>query len=246
VGAETYDPARAAAASAAGKETWIYAGWRPATGTMLTDTEAVSLRTLGWIAAMAGTRRWFLWETTAWYDGHAGGRGPFDPFVTAETYHNRDGDALMGDGVLLYPGRQLDHFAEHSVGLVGVLPSIRLKNLRRGVEDAGYLQLARGASSVEASAIARRLFPRILAEAPVGGPPAWPERGAPFFKARRELADFVAQGAVGADPGPPPGVGARPVSAGFAAWGPRGMPLHYLAAPLVLVLAFALRHRRRA
>jgi hypothetical protein len=211
---------------------------------MLTATEAESQRTRGWNPAKAGARRWFLWETTAWYDGHTGGHGPFDPFVTAETYHNRDGDALMGDGVLLYPGRQLDHFREHSLGLVGVVPSIRLKNLRRGIEDAGYLQLARSANREEASAIARKLFPRILAEAPPGGPPAWPERGAPFFKARRALADFVTDG--GADPGPPPGVGARRASAGFTTWGPRGVPLHLLAAPAVLVLALALRHRRRA
>jgi hypothetical protein len=157
---------------------------------------------------MTGTRRWFLWETTAWDDGHPGGRGPFDPFVTAETYHNRDGDALMGDGVLLYPGRQRGRFSEHSLGWTGVLPSIRLKNLRRGVEDAGYLELARGAHPGEASAIARGLLPRVLGEARPGQPPSWSEHGAPFFEARLDLARFVADG--GADPGPPPGVGARP------------------------------------
>ena len=55
----------------------------------MTDVEAVSLRTVGWIAAMAGTRRWFIWSTTAWYDRHPSGHGPFDTFVTAETYHNK-------------------------------------------------------------------------------------------------------------------------------------------------------------
>ncbi|HVU50949.1 MAG TPA: glycoside hydrolase domain-containing protein, partial [Polyangia bacterium] len=141
VGAEAYDARAAAAARAAGKDPWIYGGRRPAAGTLMTDVEAVSLRTLGWIAAMAGTRRWFIWATTAWYDRHPSGHGPFDPFVTAETYHNQDGDALMGDGVLLYPGRQRDRLTNHSLGFPGVLPSIRLKNLRRGVEDAGYLSL---------------------------------------------------------------------------------------------------------
>ena len=193
---------RALAARGAGKETWIYAGYRPATGTVLTDTEAVSLRTLGWIASMAGTRRWFIWETTAWYDKNHGGRGAFDPFVTAETFHNRDGDVLMGDGVLLYPGRQIDRFTEHSVDLSGVLPSIRLKNLRRGIEDAGYLSLARGAHRDEASAIARALLPRILAEATPGAPPAWSDRGAPFFEARRAHARYVTDG--GVDPGRAP------------------------------------------
>ena len=45
--------------------------------------------------------------------------------------------------MLVYPGRQIDGFAAHSVGMDGVIASIRLKNLRRGIQDAGYLQLAR-------------------------------------------------------------------------------------------------------
>jgi hypothetical protein len=89
-----------------------------------------------------------------------------------------------------------------------LLPSIRLKNLRRGIEDAGYLQLARASHREEASAIARALLPRILAEAVPGEPPAWSEHGAAFFAARRALARFVADG--GVDPGPPAGVGVRP------------------------------------
>jgi hypothetical protein len=254
VGAFAYDPAAALAARSAGKETWIYSGYRPSTGTVLTDTEAVSLRTVGWIAAMTGARRWFIWETTAWYDGHPGGRGPFDPFVTPETYHNRDGDALMGDGVLLYPGRQIDRFTEHSVGLPGVLPSIRLKNLRRGIEDAGYLQLARAARRDEASAIARALLPRVLAEAVPGEPPAWSERGAAFFEARRALARFVAEGkGVGVDPGPPPGVGVRPPHAPklVLGWHGGGRPrLRFLlgvpGALLVSATVLARTRRRRA
>ena len=246
VGAVAYDP-RVAAARAVGKDPWIYGGSRPWEGTMLTDVEAVSLRTFGWIAAMAGTKRWFIWDTTAWYDGNPGGHGPFDPFVSAETYHNRDGDALMGDGVLLYPGRQRDLFTEHSVGLTGVLPSIRLKNLRRGIEDAGYLALARGAHRAEAEAVARALLPRILAEASPGQPPSWPERGAAFFEARRALARFVTDG--GVDPGPtPPGMGARPPGAHFERR-PRVVRLRYLVgAPLALlvtVTALATRRRRR-
>jgi hypothetical protein len=111
----------------------------------------------------------------------------------------------MGDGVLVYPGKQLDLFREHSLGFDGVLPSIRLKNLRRGIEDAGYLQLARAADPAAAGAIARKLFPRILAEARPGAPPSWPADGRPFLEARRALSQLIA---FGADPGPAPGVGA--------------------------------------
>jgi hypothetical protein len=205
-----YDTARAAAARAVGKEVWIYNGYRPATGSLLTDTPATDLRTFGWIAGSAGIPRWFIWNTDAWSDGNRGGHGPFDPFVTAATGHNDDeGSTLMGDGLLVYPGRQLGRFADHSLGLVGVVPSIRLKNLRRGIEDAGYLQLARAAAREEAEAIARVLLPRVLAEARVDAPPAWSDQGAQFFRARQALARLIAPGA---DPGPgrPFGGGPRP------------------------------------
>jgi hypothetical protein len=192
---------------AANGRTWIYNGFRPATGALHTDAPATDLRTFGWIAAMAGIPRWFIWETTFWYDSNRGGHGPYDPFVTAETFHNQDGEAGMGDGVLVYPGRQLDLFREHSLGFEGVLPSIRLKNLRRGIEDAGYLQLARAADPAAANAVARKLFPRILAEARRGEPPAWPADSRAFLEARRALSQLIA---FGADPGPAGGVGASP------------------------------------
>jgi hypothetical protein len=244
IGAEAYDARLAATARDAGKDPWIYGGARPAAGTILTDVEAVSLRTLGWIEAMAGPRRWFIWATTAWYDRHPSGHGPFDPFVTAETYHNKDGDALMGDGVLLYPGRQRDRFVEHSLGFSGVLPSIRLKNLRRGVEDAGYLSLARASHRPEAEAVARALLPRILAEAPRGRPPSWPERGAPFFEARRALSRLVSGG--GVDPGPSTLMGAGPEGGRADRAGAARLRLRTLAGvPAVALAAAALARRWR-
>jgi Domain of unknown function (DUF4091) len=203
-----YDTARAAAARGAGKEVWIYNGYRPATGSLLTDTAAIDLRTLGWIGAAADISRWFIWNTDAWSDGNRGGHGPFDPFVSAATGHNDDeGSTLMGDGLLVYPGRQLGRFAEHSLGLSGAVPSIRLKNLRRGIEDAGYFLLARAAARDEAEAIARALLPRLLAEARIEDPPSWGDDGAGFFRARQALARLIAPGA---DPGPGHTFGAGP------------------------------------
>jgi hypothetical protein len=203
-----YDSARAAAARAIGKEVWIYNGYRPATGSLLTDTPATDLRTFGWIAAAADISRWFIWNTDAWSDRNRGGHGPFDPFVTAASGHNdAEGSTLMGDGLLVYPGRQLGQFGEHSLGVAGVLPSIRLKNLRRGIEDAGYLQLARAAAREEAETIARALLPRMLAEARIDDPPGWTDDGAGFFRAREALARLIAPGA---DPGPGRSFGGGP------------------------------------
>lgn len=192
VSAGLYDPARA---RVAGRPVWIYNGYRPATGSLLTDTEAISMRTFGWIATMAAIPRWFIWETTAWNDANPGGHGPFDPFTSAATFHKDEEDmVLMGDGVLVYPGRQIGHFTGHSLGFDGVVPTIRLKNLRRGVQDAGYFQLARVSASGEAEAIARKLLPRILAEARFGDPQSWSEHGQPFFEARRQLALLIKRG----------------------------------------------------
>lgn len=206
--AGAYDPARV---RASGKTVWIYNGYRPATGSLLTDTEAVSMRTFGWIAAMAAIPRWFIWDSCNWYDSNRGGHGPFDPFTSAATGHNdEDGKVLMGDGLLVYPGRQADHFTEHSLEFDGVVPSIRLKNLRRGVQDAGYYQLARASARTEAEAIARRLFPRILAEARFGDPPSWPEHGQAFFEARRQLALLIKEGGAVVGPWTIMGNGPRP------------------------------------
>jgi hypothetical protein len=188
------DPARVARARAAGKEVWIYNGRRPQSGAFLTDVEAVSPRVNGWLAAMYGIPRWFYWESVFWYDGNAGGKGPYDPFATAETFHNRAGESAMGDGVLLYPGKQVDRFVEHSIGMDGVIASIRLKNWRRGLQDAGYLQLARAADPRRAAAIAAKLIPRALDAARAGDAPSWSERGLPFFEARKALAALIPRG----------------------------------------------------
>lgn len=216
---------------------WIYNGQRPATGTMLTDTEAVSMRTYGWIAAMAQIPRWFIWESTFWYDQNNGGRGPYDPFVSAETFHNKDGEASMGDGVLLYPGRQIDKFVEHSIGIDGVVPSIRLKNLRRGVQDAGYFELASESNRAGADKVARGLLPKILAEVRDGNMPSWPERGKPFREARLELGRLVG---TGHDPGPRSVAGAG----GPRQHGPR-IRLRYIAALFILIVGVIGYVRRR-
>jgi len=193
--AAAFYASQAAAARAKGKDVWIYNGYRPASGTFLTDAEATATRVNGWIAAVTDVGRWFYWETAFWYDGNRGGHGPYDPFVTSETFHNNDGDECQGDGVLVYPGQQVDMFTSHSLGLAGVLASIRLKNLRRGIEDAGYYQLAHAASPAQAETIARGLLGDVLADAQDGDKVSYPEAGKPYFDARKALADLIPSGA---------------------------------------------------
>lgn len=211
-----YDPARVEAARQKGKRPWIYNGSLPQTGAFLTDTAAVTLRAQGWIAAMAGIDRWFYWETTFWYDDNRGGHGAYDPFVTAETFHNGDGDYDDGDGVLLYPGKQVDVFTQDSVGLVGVIASIRLKELRRGIEDAGYYQMAHAADGAKAEAIAKGLLPKILSDGVNGQQPSWTTTGKPWFLARKALLALVPQQRPSGDDGGIEGGGAASGTSGSA------------------------------
>jgi len=191
--ASAYRPSLAAAGRAAGKRTWIYNGVLPATGSFLTDSWPISLRANAWIQAQFDIERWFYWESTFWHDGNRGGRGPYDPLATAETFHNDDGDHCNGDGVLVYPGRQVEG-DWRDLGYVGTIPSMRLKQWRRGISDAGDLGLARKVDRAAADAVARQLVGHrcggmsgthtattepAVAQICGGGPPAPPSPSSP-------------------------------------------------------------------
>jgi hypothetical protein len=247
-----YAPARARLAQERGKKVWVYNGRRPYAGAMVLDVPATDLRANAWIAARYDVERWFYWEATYWRDQGRGGEGGwdgFDPFVIAETFHNAEGDHANGDGVLVYPGRQIAR------GMVDfdqsqVFPSVRLKNLRRGVEDAGYVALARGADAERANEVVRRVVPRALAGA--GPHVAWPERGLPWLVARKELAEIVAKrpispgaagvgaGHEGSDRAAPRGGCAR----GCAVGRPDAQPVGPLAMVAFLIGAAVVQRRR--
>jgi len=189
--ASSYDPSLVSAA--AGKRVWIYNGELPQTGAFLTDVWHASLRANAWIQQKHGIERWFYWESVFWNDGNRGGKGPYDPLLTAETFHNADGDHCNGDGVLVYPGTQVNP-GYRSLGFEGVLPSIRLKQWRRGISDAGYVQLAKKVDAKKTEAIVNRMVPRALREAPDGPNPPWPTAGEPWTRARRELFELIVGG----------------------------------------------------
>jgi Domain of unknown function (DUF4091) len=196
-----WDPGRVRAAREQGKEVWVYGGVLPRTGTFLLDAEAVSPRVNGWLQAMYGIPRWMLTDVARW--GRDGGQTPIDPFEDPETGDPSYGSVANGGDMLVYPGTQLDPLQEHSLGIDGVVASIRLKNWRRGIEDAGYLQMAREHDRAKADAVARWLIPAAFGEAPSGERAAWSEHGRPFFQARQALL-AIALGHTPADLGPAP------------------------------------------
>ncbi len=208
VSAQGYNIATARQATSNGKRVWIYNGKQPHAGAFMTDVEAVAPRVNGWIAGRYKIPRWFYWESTFWCDCNPGGWGLYDPFARAETFHNNYNEWCAGDGVLLYPGKQVNTGSGHSIGMNGVIASIRLKNWRRGIEDAGYLQLARAVNASAADAIADELLGKTLNNASEGSKPAWPLDGQRFHAARKKLLALLAGAAP--DPAEPPGSGTIP------------------------------------
>ena len=127
---------------------------------MILDTDGVALRTWGWIAYRYGIELWYAWEGLYFSDRYNGGAptAVFEQAITFDERRKGGEDFGNGDGVLAYPGP---------------LPSLRLKALRRGLQDRLLLlELERCGGGKEARAIAEKLVPRALGEAEVT--PSWP------------------------------------------------------------------------
>jgi Domain of unknown function (DUF4091) len=193
--ADRWDPDLAAAAKTKAKKVWAYNGQRPYAGPMMLDVPAVDLRANAWIAARYEVERWYYWESIFWLDANKGGKGGaegHDPFRVAETFHNKSGDYANGDGILLYPGTQRSQDARRigagmkDLGKPVLLPSVRLKNLRRGAQDLGWVRIARQQDPDGTEIVVRSMIPRAL-HGMKDEQPTWPDRGASWLAARRRL-----------------------------------------------------------
>ena len=190
--AAAYSPAHAERGRLAGKHVWIYNGSLPETGSFLTDAPTLSLTANGWIQAMYGIERWFYWESTFWSDDNRGGNGVYDPYTTAETFHNNDGDHCNGDGLLVYPGRQLQ-FPSHDLATAATIPSIRLKQWRRGIQDAGYIELARRSDPTATNRILEGIVGGALDSAHGNSQTPWRDDAEALRQARKALFDIIAK-----------------------------------------------------
>jgi hypothetical protein len=141
---------------ARGERFWTYNGKLPGAGSMVLDGAGAGLRTWGWIAERYDIELWYAWEGLYFTDRYNRG-GPTDVMVDPLTFDERSlGDGARsdfgnGDGLLAYPGP---------------LPSLRLKTLRRGLQDRLLLRaLERCAGEAPARRIVERRVPRALGEA---------------------------------------------------------------------------------
>jgi hypothetical protein len=161
-----------------GERFWTYNGRPPQAGSMILDTEGGALRSWGWIAERYDVELWYAWEGLYFSDRYNRG-GPGDVMHEPLTFDERrrgGEDWGNGDGVLAYPGP---------------LPSLRLKVLRRGLQDRLLLkQLERCGGANIAREIVRRVIPNALGEAR-GDKPAWPASEIAWESARGAVLDAI-------------------------------------------------------
>jgi hypothetical protein len=158
---------------ARGERFFTYNGKPPGAGSMVLDGDGLGLRTWGWIAERYDIELWYAWEGLYFSDRYNRG-GPTDVMVDPVTFDERSRgktDFGNGDGLLAYPGP---------------MPSLRLKTLRRGLQDRLLLKvLGRCAGEDSARAIVHKNVPRALGEA--RGEPSWSLEEASWESARREV-----------------------------------------------------------
>lgn len=158
---------------------FTYNGRPPEAGSMILDTDGIALRTWGWIAERYGIELWYAWEGLYYTDRYNKG-GPTDVMRDPLTFDERSRggtDFGNGDGLLVYPGP---------------LPSLRLKALRRGLQDRLLIRTLAGCGNEgakQARAIVHRAVPRALGEA--GTKPSWSLQEPTWERARRELLDKI-------------------------------------------------------
>jgi hypothetical protein len=158
---------------ARGERFFTYNGRPPEAGSMILDSDGSALRTWGWIAERYAIELWYAWEGLYYSDRYNRG-GPTDVMVDPLTFDERSRGAVdfgNGDGLLAYPGP---------------LPSMRLKALRRGLQDRLLVrELAACGATTEAQRIVKRMVPRALGEAKEER--SWSIDESTWESARREL-----------------------------------------------------------
>ena len=120
-----------------------------------TDLDLLTCRGVGWVA-------WKLdcgyceWEFDAYWDSHSGNYDPEMNWINATNFRHRKSE-FNGSGMLIYRGGP--------VGLDEPVPSIRLKALRRGLQDYEYFWLLDNAGQGNA---ARRIVASVVHAEPFG------------------------------------------------------------------------------
>jgi len=161
----------------AGDTTWFYHSGHPAVGAHSINASGIDMRTWGVIGARYNIQGQFMWAVNLGSDER--------PF--AEPSYKPDDDRF-GNGVMVYPGNQLDKLGFAKVP--GPIPSMRLKSWRRGLQDAELFYLAQEKDSDAATKLIRSIVPEALAAAK--GKASWSQHPAAWIDFKKSLLGLAA------------------------------------------------------
>jgi Domain of unknown function (DUF4091)/Family of unknown function (DUF6067) len=157
-----------------GKRLWAYSDFSPATGTTETEGNGIDWRQLAWTQYKKGIERWFYWNInfvpqTDYFQQAVTWGSPqfFDPVLG---WYGWNGTS-NGNGILCYPGTDLYNPSD-SYNVDGPFASLRLKEWRRGIQDADYLAMAARIDPAATQQIVNRIIPKVLWEYP-NDDPSW-------------------------------------------------------------------------
>lgn len=188
---EAVDPDEMLRQKSAGRQWFWYNGQRPASGIQLIDAPAADMRVMPWICIRYDLPLWYFWKVDHWLDPDDRSK-PRNIWTNPTSFYGYGKDyPVNGDGSILYAGRDA-FFPDQDRGIDGPVASLRLKNLRRGIQDALLVQLARKAGLAgEADGIVRQLVPQALGETTYDDPVSWPEHAKPWQDARIRLLKLL-------------------------------------------------------
>ena len=96
-----------------------------------------------------------------------------------------------GDGVLFYPGN-MPFYPEQDRGLNQLLPSIRLKNIRRGQQDAAIMWMVeQKIGKDKVIKMISKIVPKAMSEVEMKDAVLWSENGKDYDKVRDELLKLL-------------------------------------------------------
>jgi hypothetical protein len=176
-----------------GGDHWFYNGNRPRCGSVILEGTAVDCRVNSWILYKYGINTWFIWQSTHWQHN---GQGPKrhlhqNVFANPLTFINDQMEYGNGDGILFYPGR-MPFYPEEDRGLNMIFPSIRLKNIRRGQQDAEIMRMAeKKAGREKVISIIRKVVPKALSEVSMKDGVPWSEKGDDYDTIRDDLLKLL-------------------------------------------------------
>lgn len=178
---------------AKGGDYWFYNGNRPRIGSVILEGDGIDYRVNPWILYKYGIKQWFIWETTHWQHNSQGPKGRLHQniFINPLTFINNSMDFGNGDGILFYPGR-MPFYPDEDRGLNQLLPSIRLKNLRRGQQDAVIMKMAEQSAGRETvMKMINRIVPKAMSEVKMTDMVQWSECSADYDQVREELFQLL-------------------------------------------------------